>query len=198
MHPLGAQSTAIGRDRHVPRWRASPRPAMRAARGLRSAVLVLARVAHRNAHLLGRNGLDDLFLGGFELGEMVAVAEDAEVARHAAVGLDRDPGTTCSPSSKPNLSMSNGLSPMPYAVCVGFSRSWALIAMTKRRRLSAIFGVSTAIGVSGYRDRQGSIKAPGFSSPAGSTAAFAARSAAANGSGRWRSYQARWSRPTAW
>ena len=32
----------------------------------------------------------------------------------------------------------------------------------------------------------------------GSTAALAARSASANGSGRWRSYQGRWSRPTAW
>ena len=39
---------------------------------------------------------------------------------------------------------------------------------------------------------------PGFITPAGSTAAFAPRSAAANGSGRWRSYQGRWSRPTAW
>ena len=38
----------------------------------------------------------------------------------------------------------------------------------------------------------------GSSTPAGSTARFAARSASANGSGRWRSYQGRWSRPTAW
>ena len=36
-----------------------------------------------------------------------------------------------------------------------------------------------------------SISTPGFSMPAGSTAAFAPRSAAANGSGRWRSYQGR-------
>ena len=34
--------------------------------------------------------------------------------------------------------------------------------------------------------------------PAGSTAVFAARSASANGSGRCRSYQGLWSRPTAW
>src|SRR5207302_9099388 len=39
----------------------------------------------------------------------------------------------------------------------------------------------------------GSISTPGFSTPAGSTAALAARSALANGSGRWRSYQGRWS-----
>src|SRR5205823_9820261 len=44
----------------------------------------------------------------------------------------------------------------------------------------------------------GSISTPGLSSPAGSTAALAARSASANGSGRWRSYHGRWSRPTAW
>lgn len=39
---------------------------------------------------------------------------------------------------------------------------------------------------------------PGLRIPAGSSADFAARRAAANGSGRCRSYQARWSRPTAW
>src|SRR5439155_5238991 len=51
-----------------------------------------------------------------------------------------------------------------------------------------------------YRDRHrsGSISAPGFMMPAGSTAALAARSARAKGSGRWRSYHGRWSRPTAW
>ena len=43
-----------------------------------------------------------------------------------------------------------------------------------------------------------STSTPGLSMPAGSTAALAARSAAANGSGRWRSYHGRWSRPTAW
>jgi hypothetical protein len=37
-----------------------------------------------------------------------------------------------------------------------------------------------------------------LSTPAGSTTFFAARSIAANGSGRWASYQGRWSRPTAW
>ena len=44
----------------------------------------------------------------------------------------------------------------------------------------------------------GSMRTPGLRTPAGSTAALAPRSAAANGSGRWRSYQGRWSRPTAW
>ena len=44
----------------------------------------------------------------------------------------------------------------------------------------------------------GSTRTPGLRMPAGSTAAFAARSASANGAGRWRSYQGRWSRPTAW
>ena len=41
----------------------------------------------------------------------------------------------------------------------------------------------------------GSISTPGFRIPAGSTSRFAARSASANGSGRCRSYQGRWSRP---
>src|SRR5262249_11570587 len=44
----------------------------------------------------------------------------------------------------------------------------------------------------------GSISTPGLSRPVGSSASLAARSAAANGSGRCRSYQGRWSRPTAW
>src|SRR6476469_2617867 len=44
----------------------------------------------------------------------------------------------------------------------------------------------------------GSISTPGLSMPAGSSSALAARSAAAKGAGRWRSYQGRWSRPTAW
>ena len=48
------------------------------------------------------------------------------------------------------------------------------------------------------RARHGSIRTPGLRMPAGSTAALAARRAAAKGSGRWRSYQGRWSRPTAW
>ncbi len=43
-----------------------------------------------------------------------------------------------------------------------------------------------------------STSTPGLRIPAGSTAALAACSASANGSGRWRSYQGRWSRPTAW
>src|SRR5206468_1508707 len=50
----------------------------------------------------------------------------------------------------------------------------------------------------GHHAGAGSIRTPGLSRPRGSTAAFAPRSAAANGSGRWRSYQGRWSRPTAW
>jgi len=54
-------------------------------------------------------------------------------------------------------------------------------------------------GIGLYRspDGSGSTRTPGFRMPAGSTAAFAARSASANGSGRWRSYHGRWSRPTA-
>ena len=39
---------------------------------------------------------------------------------------------------------------------------------------------------------------PGLRIPAGSTAAFAPRNAAANGPGRCASYHGRWSRPTAW
>ena len=42
------------------------------------------------------------------------------------------------------------------------------------------------------------IRTPGLRMPAGSSAVFAAASAAANGSGRCRSYHGRWSRPTAW
>src|SRR6185312_5634256 len=51
-----------------------------------------------------------------------------------------------------------------------------------------------------HRDLQGraSSRTPGFITPAGSSACLAPRSAAAKGSGRWRSYQGRWSRPTAW
>ena len=49
----------------------------------------------------------------------------------------------------------------------------------------------------GHHAGAGSIRTPGLSRPRGSTAAFAPRRAAANGSGRWRSYQGRWSRPTA-
>src|SRR5699024_11109789 len=43
-----------------------------------------------------------------------------------------------------------------------------------------------------------SSRTPGFSTSAGSSAFFAAPRAAANGSGRCRSYQGRWSQPTAW
>ncbi len=45
---------------------------------------------------------------------------------------------------------------------------------------------------------QGSIRTPGFRRPFGSRAFFAARSAWANSSGRWRSYHGRCSRPTEW
>jgi len=41
-------------------------------------------------------------------------------------------------------------------------------------------------------------RAPGLRMPAGSSAALAAARASANGCGRCRSYQRRWSRPTAW
>ena len=44
----------------------------------------------------------------------------------------------------------------------------------------------------------GSMSTPGLRMAAGSTAALADRSACAKRSGRWRSYQGRWSRPTAW
>src|SRR4051794_11918417 len=54
--------------------------------------LAVARGGGGDPHLLCRDGLDDLFLGGLELVEMIAVAEHAEVAGDAAVGLDRDPG----------------------------------------------------------------------------------------------------------
>src|SRR5262249_13790721 len=43
----------------------------------------------------------------------------------------------------------------------------------------------------------GSMSTPGLSTPAGSSTRLAARNASAKGSGRWRSYQGRWSRPTA-
>src|SRR5206468_741532 len=46
--------------------------------------------------------------------------------------------------------------------------------------------------------RRGSISTPGFSSAAGSSALLAALRAPAKRSGRWLSYQRRWSRPTAW
>src|SRR5262249_21895263 len=46
--------------------------------------------------------------------------------------------------------------------------------------------------------REGSSKPPGLSTARGSSLSFAARSASAKDSGRWRSYQGRWSRPTAW
>ena len=53
-------------------------------------------------------------------------------------------------------------------------------------------------GSAGRERRQGSRRTPGLRMPAGSSSALAARRAAAKGAGRWRSYQGRWSRPTAW
>src|SRR5204862_3267737 len=52
------------------------------------------------------------------------------------------PGRTSSPSSNPSRSMSKWARPMPHALCVGFSRSWALIAIWKACRFFAIFVVS--------------------------------------------------------
>ena len=58
--------------------------------------------------------------------------------------------------------------------------------------------------VSRPRGEAGSLSArvgsstPGLRMPAGSSVRLAAPSAAAKTSGRWRSYQGRWSRPTAW
>src|SRR3954452_18829724 len=52
------------------------------------------------------------------------------------------PGRISSPSSKPSRSRSKCASPIPYALCVGFSRSWALIAIWKAWRFLAIFDVS--------------------------------------------------------
>ena len=59
-------------------------------------------------------------------------------------------------------------------------------------------GGRSSVSVSMRQKVRGPTRTPGFSTPAGSTARFAARRASANGSGRWRSYQGRWSRPTAW
>src|SRR3954447_14848663 len=56
------------------------------------------------------------------------------------------PGRISSPSSKPSRSMSKCASPMPHALWVGFSRSWALIAIWKAWRFFAIFDVSTTAG----------------------------------------------------
>ncbi|MGH2900911.1 MAG: hypothetical protein ACRDMZ_19705 [Solirubrobacteraceae bacterium] len=50
------------------------------------------RRADRDHALLRGDGVDDLGLRGLLLLEMVTVAEHAEVAGHAAVGVDRDPG----------------------------------------------------------------------------------------------------------
>src|SRR3954452_25542812 len=55
------------------------------------------------------------------------------------------PGKTSSPSSKPSRSMSKWASPIPHALCVGFSRSWALIAIWKAFRFFAIFEVSATV-----------------------------------------------------
>src|ERR1700691_652075 len=52
------------------------------------------------------------------------------------------PGRISSPSSRPRRSMSKCASPIPCAVCVGFSRSCAATACAKRSRFLAILGVS--------------------------------------------------------
>src|SRR3954454_20714911 len=52
------------------------------------------------------------------------------------------PGRISSRSSKPRRSRSKCASPIPYALCVGFSRSCALIAIWKAFRFLAIFDVS--------------------------------------------------------
>ena len=72
----------------------------------------------------------------------------------------------------------------------------AAVAATVRAAPGRRGPVRVAVRTQG--SSQGSIRTPGLRMPAGSTADFAARSAAANGSGRWRSYHGRWSRPTAW
>src|SRR4051794_40049426 len=86
MLPLGRNLSRSAMFGTVPSWRTRTRR----AQALRESALVGAGGGGRNAHLLRRDGLDDLFLGSLELLEVVAVAEHAEVARDAAVGLDRD------------------------------------------------------------------------------------------------------------
>src|SRR5215204_3438428 len=49
-----------------------------------------------------------------------------------------------------------------------------------------------------YASRAGSISTPGLSTAVGSSSRFAAHRASAKRWGRCRSYQGRWSRPTAW
>src|SRR4051794_39115063 len=56
------------------------------------------------------------------------------------------PGRTSSPSSNPSRSRSKCASPMPHALCVGFSRSCALIAIWNALRFFAIFDVSATPG----------------------------------------------------
>src|SRR4051794_41846452 len=63
------------------------------------------------------------------------------------------PGRISSPSSSPSRSMSNALSPIPQAVWVGFSRSWAATAWAKRSRFFAI--LSVAIACEGYPPPRG-------------------------------------------
>ena len=92
----------------------------------------------------------DLLLGLAQLLVVLAVAEHAEVARHAAVGVDRD--------ARQDLLALLEAEPLhvevreadPVAVCVGFSRSCAATACAKRSRFLAILPVS-AISRKGTR-----------------------------------------------
>src|SRR5688572_16946099 len=82
---------------------------------------------------------------------------------------------------------------------IGAAAAGAVHSATSARQRTRTFTTTDNTGTGAKdRGRYGSIRTPGFRMAAGSTAAFAARRAAANGSGRWRSYQGRWSRPTAW
>src|SRR5215216_3440321 len=67
------------------------------------------------------------------------------------------------------------------------------------RLVVLLLGLADGLHVlGGGVDGHGSKSTPGLSRASGSSTALAARSAAANGPGRWRSYHGRWSRPTAW
>ena len=93
--------------------------------------------------------LDGLLLGLDLALVVLAVAEHPEVAGDAAVGVDRDAGRISSPSSKPRRSMSKWARPMPWAVCVGFSRSCEATACAKRSRFLAILPVSAIAPLEG-------------------------------------------------
>ena len=119
----------------------------------------------------------------------------SQVTRMRPVGTVSSPTTTrpqmTSPSSQPMRSTSNqarwtsvALPPQGQPPL-----SWRLPGLADGAHV-----LGRRVGAHGSECR----RTPGLRSPRGSTAALAARSAAANGSGRWRSYHGRWSRPTAW